>query len=179
MSESRKTAAQNNATTPRVPAWVWLFTGVVTGLFIAFLYYLTSVPVPVSTPDDRSAVTPSATPAPTPRPKTYDFYDKLPNSSLRTSPKPTAAPRKPTQPDSSKPLLVIQTGSFQQANDAQRRRAELLLLGFEVHITETTIPGSGTWHRVQIGPYQSGPALDSALQTLTENRIDHLVIELK
>lgn len=179
MSESRKAAPRNANTAPQVPAWVWLFTGVVTGLFVAFLYYLTSVPVPKTTPDAQPGVALSTTPAPTPRPTAYDFYDKLPNSSLQPSPKPTAAPRKPKTPDSSKPLLMIQTGSFQQAGDAQRRRSELLLLGFDVHILETTIPGSGTWHRVQIGPFQSGPTLDNALQSLTENRIDHLVIELK
>ena len=170
----------------RVPAWVWLFTGIVTGLFIAFLYYLARVPVPPSDATKEPSQTGARAPTPTPRPtRSFDFYDKLPTNSTRPSPVPM--PPASTPPGSretgrstaSKPLMIIQTGSFQSAQDAQRRRAELLLLGFDVQINQTTIPGSGTWHRVQIGPLQSGAQLDAALATLTENRIDHLVLELR
>lgn len=41
---------------PQLPAWVWLFTGVVTGLFVAFLIYLANLQSPIPTePPPRAA----------------------------------------------------------------------------------------------------------------------------
>jgi cell division protein FtsN len=156
-----------------VPPWVWLFTGVVTGLFLAFLYHLASIKT--TTPQPRAV---EAKPAPrSSKPSTkYDFYTLLPDKEVvdATTPRPKTTPKPDGKPDT----FLIQTGSFRSAQDADRRRAELILLGLDVKVQAVELGGE-IWHRVQIGPLDSDAKLDAAKTTLSENKVEYLVTRLK
>ena len=64
------------------------------------------------------------------------------------------------------------------AQDADRRRAELILLGLDVKVQAVELGGE-IWHRVQIGPLDSEAKLDAAKTALAENKVEYIVTRLK
>lgn len=161
----------------QLPAWVWLFTGVITGLFLAFLYYLAGIKPSAQQMRDVEMKKPAISSDGKGTPK-FDFYTLLPDKEVveATTARPKAAPPKPTD----KPeKFLIQTGSFRSSQDADRRRAELILLGLDVKIQSVELNPGETWHRVQIGPFDNPAELESAKTALSENRVEYIVMRLK
>ncbi|MCK5789365.1 MAG: SPOR domain-containing protein [Alcanivorax sp.] len=164
-----------------LPAWVWLFTGVVTGLFLAFLYYLAGIK-----PTDRQMqeieVTTPALPGTGGSGPKFDFYTLLPDREVvapaTDQPKPGKSTPAPAAPSANEPF-IIQTGSFRSAQEADHRRAELILMGLDVKIQKVELGPGEAWHRVQVGPFQSQQTLEQAKSTLAENQIEHIVLRLK
>lgn len=209
---------------PQLPAWVWLFTGVVTGLFAAFLVYLANVkgtpmenaqrtrpqynygtPTSAGNANSTSANSKSApaprqpTPAPaasepetlTPADKArkFEFYTLLPEAETLGAPseddKPAASSKtdpaksSDTKAEPSKQRTLLQTGSFQRAQDAEKLRAQILLLGLPASIQKVEARPGETWHRVQAGPFTDAASLAQAQRTLKGARIQHIVIRMK
>jgi cell division protein FtsN len=71
---------------------------------------------------------------------------------------------------------LLQAGSFRQLEDADRRRAELLLLGLEPRIEETS-GDNGRWFRVYVGPFESRSKLARARSLAAAQRIDTLLLK--
>ncbi len=173
----------------QVPGWVWLFTGCVLGAFIAFLVYLWGL-----TPDDRPREQPMAL-APQepeqvqpdtrpereiPKPR-FDFYKLLQDSEVIV---PATEPAAPTQDErpSAQPAepgveYVLQVGSFRNAADADRLRAELLLLNLTAYTEQVTLREGERWHRVLVGPFDNQSRLSSARSTLVSNQYNALVLK--
>ena len=160
-----------------IPAWVWLFTGVATGLFLAFLYYLAGISPTDRQMQEMATKTPAQTKTGfTPK---FDFYTLLPDREV-VAPSPEA--KKPSQAavtPSKAQKFIIQTGSFRSAQEADHRRAELILMGLEVKIEKVELNPGESWHRVQLGPFDNPKSLEQAKSTLAENHIEHLVLRLK
>ena len=161
----------------QAPAWVWLFTGIVTGLFIAFLYHLTGVRTPAHKAEPpKKAVAQPAKPK-----QKYDFYTLLPDKEVvqpdSTRDKDKDKP-KPNQPAGKPETFLIQTGSFRTKDEADHRRAELILLGLDVKVQQVEL-GDEAWHRVQLGPFDTQDKLDAARTTLRDNHIEHILVRLK
>ncbi len=72
----------------------------------------------------------------------------------------------------------LQAGSFQRLEDADRRRASILILGLNTHIEKVT-HGGKTWHRVMLGPFDSLKKLEIARRRMSDNQIDTIVLKLK
>ena len=170
-----------------MPGWVWMFAGLLVGLFVAFLVYLQqqgknplagiSLPKPPVT--DTRAVKKEPVPK---APKkeddgiNFDFYSILPEqevvipeSELGNTPTPTAE----------KANYFLQVGSFKSEEDANSRIAELFLLNLEPSIQKVTVNGGNSWHRVRVGPYTDRRKLDKARRRLQDNGIDFFVIKEK
>ncbi len=115
--------------------------------------------------------------APPPR---FDFYDRLPEMEVVVPeealppPAPAGATSQPA-PAMSKPLL-IQVASFKNAADADRVKAQLVLLGMDVRVSRVRIDDGDTWHRVRVGPFSNRSALESARKRLAENGFKSIVI---
>jgi cell division protein FtsN len=163
--KSKPAAKQNNSP----PAWIWLITGLALGLLIAFLYHLATLPTPGVTIIEKSTSVQSATDQSDTR---FDFYTLLPESEVIVDRSNTS------QPDAAKYVYYLQAGSFIKDTDAQQRRAELALLGFEANIEQFTHKGS-TWHRVQMGPIANRSKLSSARSQLIQEGMDSMVIKRK
>jgi cell division protein FtsN len=151
------------------PAWVWLFTGLALGLLIAFLYHLATLPTPGVTIVEKSTPQQPTADASDTR---FDFYTLLPENEVivdRSS---------ATQADETKYVYFLQAGSFVKDSDAEQRRAELGLLGFEANIEKFSNKGT-TWHRVQMGPLASRSKLSAARSQLIQEGIDTMVIKRK
>ena len=72
----------------------------------------------------------------------------------------------------------LQAGSFQYPQDADRRRAAILLLGLEAGIEKVT-HGGRDWHRVMLGPFASLGDLEAAKSRLRTSGIDSIAVKMK
>ncbi len=62
------------------------------------------------------------------------------------APAPTTVAKAPTT------QFFLQAGSFRRADEADKVRAQIILLGFDVRVETGDVRGE-TWHRVLVGPY--------------------------
>lgn len=173
-----------------LPPWLWLVAGLAIGLFVAFLVYLKQpggAPVakaPVAGEAPKPAAKPAPKPVPRPAPKpaepapaepkvSYDFYKILPEYEVVV---PEEELKKPEVADAPAARFVVQAGSFRNGADAERRKAELALLGLMAKVQTVTVDGKDTWHRVQLGPYQGVRELDRTRRLLQDNSVSFIVV---
>jgi cell division protein FtsN len=155
----------------------WLkpyLAGCVSGLLLAFFFYLVTLP-PEGTGTAASAEQPTPAQAAAPQPS-FDFYEVLPEQRIDVDVDPADLPQARDRDDG--PVYLLQAGSFRQADDADRRRAELLLLGLEPRVEETT-GSNGRWYRVVIGPFESRSAMARARSLTAQQEIDTLLMQRK
>ena len=152
----------------------WYGAGVITGVFLSFLLYLGTLPPagpPASTDPTQQA---EATNEEPPKPR-FDFYTMLPEHSIEDE-VPAPEPGTPTEAPRSSEYYLLQAGSFRQQEDADRRRAELLLLGLEPTIREST-GDNGRWFRVYLGPFETRSKMSRARSLTAAQNIDTLVLK--
>lgn len=176
----------SRGTERQVPGWVWLFSGVVTGLFIAFLYHLASLRFEdAGKPDVPEAASGKPAEKPATDGPRFDFYAVLPKMEVivpkgdREAGADEAARRSERTETRHADSFLLQAGSFRSAEDADRRRAELILQGFEVRVQPVELESGDTWHRVMIGPFGNINALHRAQDKLATAGIETLPIRVK
>ncbi|OGS85787.1 MAG: hypothetical protein A2061_04130 [Gallionellales bacterium GWA2_59_43] len=69
-------------------------------------------------------------------------------------------------------IQYLQAGSFASADDAEKLKAKLALLGYVASIQTVTIPDKGVWHRVRLGPYKNADEMNRVRTTLKQNGVD-------
>ena len=177
---SRKAAARKKAASGGQQrarsggGWRWYGAGVLTGVFLSFLLYLGTLPGPGVSTSASAGKAASEESVPKPR---FDFYTLLPEQTIEVELEPgelqdpragaQAAPRE---------QYVLQAGSFRQRDDADRRRAELLLLGLEPRVEEAR-GDNGLWYRVYLGPYDSRAKMARARSLTAGQDIDTLLLK--
>jgi cell division septation protein DedD len=127
-------------------------------------------PVPqIVIPQPKSTeLVPSAEPA---QPQ-FEFYKVLPDKSEgATAPKLTPMPKSQPKPPVDATPYLVQAGSFQNVDDAEKLKARLALGGFEASIVSVNIPEKGLWHRVRLGPYAGLAAANITIASLKTNGI--------
>jgi cell division protein FtsN len=160
----------------QVPGWVWLFTGIVTGVFICFLGYLADiVPEPAPEPTNKAVAKPSKKSADKPSGTKFDFYTLLPEREVIVPDEPKADSAAPTEAT----IYILQAGSFRSAEDADRLRARLILMGLDARVDAVTNSNGDQWHRVQVGPFSDRSRLAKARSTLISEGIDTLLMKKK
>lgn len=73
---------------------------------------------------------------------------------------------------------TIQVGAFRNKADAEKLRAELVLMAFSPKIETVTIK-TVPWHRVKLGPYKRMNSISILLGKLKDKGIDAIVSEVK
>ena len=112
-----------------------------------------------------------------PKPR-FDFYKLLQESEVivpATEPAQTVEKIVETQPDSME--YILQVGSFRNNVDADKLRAQLILLNLDARIEKVTIRNGELWHRVIVGPFQDQSRLASARSTLVANQYNALMLK--
>lgn len=170
------------------PAWMWLFTGVLIGLGLA--YYLWSkgyIPQPgiekttgesavQSSPADDEEVAPASSDTPKSR---YDFFTVLPEMEVVVPEQELARKSQPAETTTVKTdtgSYLLQVGSFRENSDAEQMKARLALLGITARIQAVTVNGA-TWHRVRVGPVDGARQADAMRNQLANNGIESLVMK--
>lgn len=182
---AKKNRSPNRRRTPAkppVPGWVWLLIGGILGAFIMFLVYLADVVPQPATQEKPVVQKPKVTRTETeeekvPKPR-FDFYKLLQESEVivpATEPAQTVEKIVETQPDSME--YILQVGSFRNNVDADKLRAQLILLNLDARIEKVTIRNGELWHRVIVGPFQDQSRLASARSTLVANQYNALMLK--
>lgn len=73
---------------------------------------------------------------------------------------------------------LLQAGAFRSADDADRRRAAILLLDLQARTLRVTRQGD-SWHRVLVGPFANRAAVRDAQVRLLEEEIDSIVLKTR
>ena len=175
--KKKKPRKTSNKKPSQVPGWVWLFTGIVTGLFLAFLGYLADVTP--QQPQSEPAAKQQAAKKPKPQARDnetkFDFYTLLPEREVIVPVEPETGDNEPRE----QVFYLLQTGSFRNAADADRQRASLLLLGLDAKVDKVQGNNGDTWHRVQVGPFTNRSKLSKARGMLVDKGINPLTLKKK
>jgi len=163
----------------------WFITGLALGFVISYLIYLnTQTPDTVkskaetATTDARSVRKAPVKELPQPPKPHYDFYDILPEMEVAV-PESTNKDKVTVSPVTHPGNYILQAGSFQNHQDADRHKANLALLGVEASIQTVTINNKDTWHRVRVGPYSNLDDLNRVRSILRKNNVRSVLLKLK
>lgn len=173
-----------------VPAWLAFTSGLSVGLFVAFLVYLdgrvepdpgTALPAGRDAP--RRAAEAAAAPAADERPvikPRFDFYTILPEMEVKVPDWKLPGEGQPAGQTGLDPARhVLQVGSFQRFEEADKAKAELALQGIRADIQRVVINGQDVWYRVWIGPFESIEALQDVRARLIEADRDFMLLQIK
>ena len=179
------------------PAWAWLLTGMLIGLFAAFLIYLNDTRTGAPARVKKETHTPAQAQKSDKQGARFDFYtilpdleipvpditEILPDKSARpdapedgqgTTRTPSSGPAKTIEPGT----YILQVGAFKSYEEADRLKASLALQGIPAHIESADIKGT-TWHRVRVGPFTSTGELNDTNNRLKKNGINAMLLKLK
>ena len=118
----------------------------------------------------------------------FDFYKILPgNSEAIPDPKPAdgkSAELKPGEEakakdgkDSAlKEPVYLQTGSFQNAADADNHKAKLAMMGVEASIQQVMLQDK-VWYRVRLGPFKKQDEVNSMRSELSSQGIEANIVK--
>ena len=117
----------------------------------------------------------------------FDFYKILPgNSEAIPDPKPAAKPNEPKQAEANKDKesretvlkepVFLQTGSFQNAGDADNQKARLAMLGVEAGIQQVMLQDK-VWYRVRLGPFRKIEEVNALRAELARQGIDANIVK--
>ncbi len=116
----------------------------------------------------------------------YDFYTILPEMEVLIPDEEIRQPDpRKTRPTSSPSARIsegsymLQMGSFRRIKDAERRKAELAIIGIESTIQPVNSGTREALYRVRSGPYRSRQKISKLRALARQNNIDSLPIKLK
>ena len=89
-----------------------------------------------------------------------------------TEPPRSAAPAKSA---STQTLYYLQAGAFRSVDDAEARKAQVLLLGLPAQVQQAKING-GTINRVRVGPFKGIDEMNRSRAMLGEAKIESSVV---
>ncbi len=96
---------------------------------------------------------------------------------LPQAPASDTTPAKPTPPPAvAATQFFLQAGSFRKQSDADRLRAQIILLGQSVNAEAGNVRDE-TWYRVMVGPFNSRDQLSQAQKTLSSNGFSNLLLQ--
>ena len=72
----------------------------------------------------------------------------------------------------------LQTGNYRSAEEAERRRAEVLLLGLDAFIVTREEPNGGVGHRVRVGPFVDQSRMVDAKKRLRQGKVLYDIIRV-
>lgn len=105
----------------------------------------------------------------------FTFFEALPEENLNLGNGAQPQPRAGDNAESEYSQYILQAGSFRRAEDADRRRGELALLGMEGTV-ERSEGENGVWYRVTVGPFANRSALMRARSLAAQADIDTLLM---
>jgi len=183
-----------------LPGYVWLLSGLSIGLFVAFIIYLDKQPESDKSFGDavqhelqklkqqankkvskKNTTTKASTERKEPK---FNFYTILPELEVLIPESETRPPETKNKTSNNRnnntagKQYVLQVGSFQNLDDAEKLKANLAFLGLHANIQHVTV-NRQAWHRVRTGPYQNKQQLYKNQKLLKQNNIPAISMELK
>lgn len=173
--------------------WSWFFSGLMTGVIVSIAAYLGVVKLDEGLTADAQLVETGVNPEDQP---TYNFYEVLTNAEIPVNvsdARGTAAAGNDARPaaegatnpvvattqnvasvaEERPDLYLLQAGSFQTQQDAESRRARVILLNMNSNVVEGIV-GGRTRYRVQVGPFAGRQNAEDARDLLSANDIESI-----
>lgn len=190
-SRGKPAAKRRQATTP---GWLWLVCGICLGLVAAAGVYVfgggageSGLAIEIASDSDsgeQATQDPQRKSAEKKQEKEarFAFYEMLPNYEVVVPEEEYAEGDQgatPTPKVRQAGRYRIQVGSFSEYADADRRKAELALLGLESEIQSVELEDGRTVYRVRSAAIEELERLNGALKRLRENDIDTLVMRAR
>lgn len=188
MAKRKRTRARKKQEA-EYPGWMWMLFGLAIGLSVAFAIYKKDIggrpqtqpiaqqPASMAAPMEQKQATPEPAIEEAPESR-FTFYDMLPKFEvIIPEDEPDVRRDRSVEVVQDPGLYVLQAGSFGTVADADRRRAQLALLGIESVIQRVAIDDK-TYHRVRIGPIENLDRLNLIRSQLRQADIDVLRIKL-
>lgn len=133
-------------------------------------------------PESEVIVPPDAMPEPTPpvvpeqKPVTPEEAAKIDAQRAEAALAGLTPPPPPLVASASQTQYFLQAGSFRKAADADRVRAQIILLGQSVQIESGTVRDE-LWYRVLVGPFASKEQLAGAQKSLAASGFSNLLLQ--
>ncbi len=174
--------------TATVAWWKWLLVVLIIAVFVGFLDFLRtstpetqpvrkSIPVKAKQKPVKTVKKPSPkTTRPMPEKPHFEFYTRLPKETVVTDYEIKTRVREERVGKNKPSSYMIQAGSFRKFSDADKRRAQLALMGFESHIEKVRISNT-VWHRIKLGPFSRPSAVSTIQSRLKQEGIDVIITE--
>lgn len=177
---AKRNAAPNrrasSAKNKPAPAWLWFVMGAIFGAFAMTLVFTLYKPKPVQEPV-ADAAKPPENESKTPKPR-FDFYKLLQESEQIVPATETIGDAEKTAENPATNIeYILQVGSFPNQSEADKLRAQLILLNLAAHIESVEIHKGEIWHRVVVGPFDSQEKLAATRSTLVNNQYTALVLK--
>lgn len=175
----RTSRRQSSSSEEQIPisVWRWLLVFTVVAAFVGSLLWLKST-VSSST---RQVVASK----PEKKPIKYEFYNVLPEREviipeylIETKKRIERQQAKKNPEKQSTANYLIQAGAFEEYREADKRRAQLLLMGQNAYLEKAILQGR-TWHRVKIGPFTSLNEADNVRKRLARENIQSVIMKQK
>ncbi len=193
--------AETTAGTTSSPRFIVLCLGLLIGFVAGFVLLLAQIPVNPGLVDYNGNNT-TTTEAPA---SAFEFYKLLPGATQQADVgaivTATPAPQRPAfQPATrvvpanaqivqapvtevpakfnAQQSWFLQAGKFQQHEQAQTMRAQVLMLGLEAFIITREDADGSTAHRVRVGPYYDQNLLTEAKKRLRRGRISYEIVRV-
>ncbi|MEX2488113.1 MAG: SPOR domain-containing protein [Pseudomonadales bacterium] len=160
-----------------LPRWVFFVTGFTAGFFVAFLIYLWYF-VPGDPGGDHASKVREHDKQEGEQQveeMQWDFYEIFPNLEVPVVEEYGSDGNKVSVEEDY--AYLLQAGSFRNPEDADKLRAELILLGLDVFSREIEVDGR-QWHRVMVGPLHSDLELNRAQDKLAEAEIESIALRV-
>jgi len=191
MAKRRKRRSTQQKKQGEYPGWLWMMFGLAIGLSVAFAVYvkdrepklgiIAEQQDPASmqdTIDNNGETKEAATLEEVPPKKRFEFYDLLPAfEMIITEKEPDVDQDIEPQAIEEPGIYLLQAGSFSTHNDADRRRAQLALIGIESRVQRARVNGRD-YFRVYIGPIENLDELNVTRSRLRAAKIDVMRIRL-
>lgn len=171
--------------------FIWFLAGLGFGLFVALLVYLDGQPevrrnfgeaVQKELNKIKKKSDPKQPGTSSKQEPKFNFYTILPELEVLIPDSETQPPKSSATPVSNDlnpdKQYMLQAGSFQKKQDAEKLKASLALLGYEANIQHVTI-NHDAWHRVRLGPYTNTKELYQTISLLHQHDISTMAMELK
>lgn len=144
-------------------------------------------PAPLALPGKPGDPVPAPTPSGDGKPR-FDFYKILPgNAEAIPDPKADAANQtaqkqsdtekeKQAKEGALKDPVYLQTGSFQNAADADNQKAKLALMGAEASVQQVMLQDK-VWYRVRLGPFKKQDEVNNMRAELSSQGIEANIVK--
>jgi len=199
-----KNSNRPNGGSNEFPVFAGILLGIVMGLAIAggiAWFILKKNPVPTAAKETPQTAKPAITPekpvigkpaaagtasAAGEGKARFEFYkeltDKPDTPATRKTERQVAIASKPAataKPADGTSVYFLQEGAYTTADDAEKVKAKLALLGMEANVQPANIPEKGVWYRVRLGPYKNSSEMKEALATLKLNGLNAAPIKVQ
>ena len=146
-----------------------------------------SAPAPLALPGKPGDTVPAPTATDDGKPR-FDFYKILPGNADAIPDPASADPNQSAQKQSDaekekqakegalKEPVYLQTGSFQNAADADNQKAKLALMGAEASVQQVMLQDK-VWYRVRLGPFKKQDEVNSMRAELSSQGLEANIVK--